>query len=144
MLGVVISVLLILFGGLMGAFYAGGSSEPSNQEISAQPYNFESSEVEADDPQAVEITAPRAALIWNSRCATCHGTDGKFNQKFVREYYPVPQKLDSARIDSIGLDSLVNVILRGRVNMNAYENRLSPAEARGLARYMQTLAKEAP
>lgn len=143
-LGVVISVLLILFGGLMGAFYAGGSSEPSNQEISAQPYNFESSEVEADDPQAVEITAPRAALIWNSRCATCHGTDGKFNQKFVREYYPVPQKLDSARIDSIGLDSLVNVILRGRVNMNAYENRLSPAEARGLARYMQTLAKEAP
>lgn len=136
LLHVVAVALILAFGGLLGAFYAGGKSTPSQQDVSAQPYNFE----KADLP---EISVPQAALIWNSRCATCHGTDGKFNEKFVREYYPVPQKLDSARIDSIGVDSLVNVILNGRVNMNAYGNRLSNAEARGLVRYMQQLAKEA-
>lgn len=143
---VVAVLLLIMFGSLLGAFYAGGKSAPSNQEVAAQPYNFENTEgdlIGDADSSAQEISAPRAALIWNSRCATCHGTDGKFNEKFIREYYPVPQKLDSARIDSIGVDSLVNVILNGRVNMNAYGNRLSGSEARGLVRYMQQLAKEA-
>lgn len=143
---VIAVLLLIVFGGLLGAFYAGGNSTPDNQEVSAQPYHFENTEddlIGPADSSPQEISAPWAALIWNSRCATCHGVDGKFNEKFVREYYPVPQKLDSARIDSIGVDSLVKVILNGRVNMNAYGNRLSNAEARGLVRYMQQLAKEA-
>ena len=76
---------------------------------------------------------------WNARCATCHGTDGKFNEKFVREFYPVPQKLDLQRVDSLGVDSLVNVVLNGRGNMNPYAGRLTYDEARALVNYMRSL-----
>ena len=81
-------------------------------------------------------------MIWNARCSSCHGADGKFNEKFIREFYPVPQKLDIARLDSIGVDSLVQVILKGRGNMNSYEGRLTEEEARGLVHYMRNLAGE--
>ena len=77
-----------------------------------------------------------------SRCATCHGNDGKFNEKFVREFYPLPQKLSLERLDSLGADSLVHVILDGRVNMNPYRDRISEDEARGLVHYMRLLAGE--
>lgn len=80
--------------------------------------------------------------IWMSRCASCHGNDGMFNEKFVREYYPLPQKLSLERLDSLGADSLVHVILDGRVNMNPYRGRITEDEARGLVRYMRRLAGE--
>lgn len=127
--------VLILLAGFMGAVYGGGSSEPSNKEISAQDMTPLRASVDS-------VSMSRANLIWNARCASCHGFDGKFNEKFVREFYPVPQKLDRARIDSLGIDSLANVVLKGRVNMNSYEGRLTSAEARGLILYMQSLAKE--
>ena len=55
----------------------------------------------------------------------------------------MPQKLNVTRIDSLGIDSLSHVILNGRVNMNAYAGRLTPAEARGLVQYMRYLAEGA-
>ena len=79
-------------------------------------------------------------FVWKARCAQCHGVDGRFNEKFVREFYPVPQKLDAARIDSLGVDSLAKVVLDGRGNMNAYRGRLTESEARGLVMYMRSLA----
>jgi hypothetical protein len=60
----------------------------------------------------------------------------------VREFYPLPQKLTPVRLDTLGEDSLVKVILDGRVNMNPYRGRVSEDEARGLVRYMRHLAGE--
>ena len=55
------------------------------------------------------------------------------------------EKLDILRLDSLGADSLVKVILNGRGNMNPYVGRLTPSEALGLVNYMRTLAeKSAP
>ena len=79
--------------------------------------------------------------MFEARCAGCHGADGRLNEKFVREYYPVPQNLDVSRMDALGEDSLVNVILNGRTNMNPYAGRISPQMARGLVRYMRLLAE---
>ncbi len=135
----VIIAACIVLAGLLGAFFGGGSSKANDARVHSAPVLDSSAQVE--DAPAIELS--RARLIWNSRCSSCHGIDGKFNEKFVREYYPAPQKLDSARLDSIGVDSLVQVILNGRTNMNAYEGRLSKAEARGLVHYMQKLAGEA-
>ena len=90
-----------------------------------------------------ELTLPKSIEgIWASRCASCHGNDGKFNEKFVREFYPLPQKLSLERLDSLGEDSLVHVILDGRVNMNPYQGRVTEDEARGLIHYMRLLAGE--
>ncbi len=120
----VVCCMVALFG-FAGAFYAGGSSVPAetSAETRAQLIDDE-----------IHVNS-----IWNSRCATCHGIDGKFNEKFVREFYPVPQELSASRIDSIGEDSLVQVVLQGRVNMNPYAGRISESMALSLVRYMRTL-----
>lgn len=125
-----LSATLIALGGGLGFVYAGGSSVPAKEIMR---------ETRAEHSTTFDSRA-HASLVWASRCAACHGVDGKFNEKFVREFYPVPQKLTLQRFDSLGEDSLVQVILNGRVNMNPYGDRLSEDEARGLVRYMRALA----
>ena len=120
--------LLVLLAASMGAFFAGGASQKSNES-------------RASLTVASLNHSQDSKFIWNARCATCHGTNGRFNEKFVREFYPIPQKLNVQRIDSLGVDSLVKVILNGRVNMNPYAGRLTSEEALGLVNYMRTLAE---
>ena len=119
---------------LAGMFYAGGSSTPSKYSTGADIPQF----MDGDSANIPDSLHARA--IWNARCSSCHGTDGKFNEKFIREFYPVPQKLTAMRLDSIGEDSLVHVIMNGRANMNPYDGRLTEAEARALVQYMRSLA----
>ena len=120
--------LLVLAAACLGAFFAGGASQKSNDSLASLTI-------------ASLNHSQDSKFIWNARCATCHGIDGRFNEKFVREFYPLPQKLSVQRIDSLGVDSLVKVILNGRVNMNPYAGRLTPDEALGLVNYMRTLAE---
>lgn len=125
-----VKIVGIVFAGILGAFagafWAGGSSDKPSGAVSVQEF----------------ASAKSIGGIWASRCASCHGNDGKFNEKFVREFYPLPQKLSLERLDSLGVDSLVSVILDGRVNMNPYRGRVTEDEARGLVHYMRLLAGE--
>ena len=125
-------VVVTLFAFLAGMFYAGGSSTPSKFLTGV--------EIPAEGDSAVVPDSLHARAIWNARCSSCHGADGKFNEKFIREFYPVPQKLTAERLDSLGEDSLVHVIMGGRANMNPYVDRITEAEARALVRYMRSLA----
>ena len=118
--------LMGVVGILAGMFWAGGSSVAAPGAVSVQELS----------------TFKPAEKIWEARCTSCHGKDGQFNEKFVREFYPVPQKLSLERLDSLGMDSLVSVIMHGRINMNAYGDRLTEEEARGLVLYMRLLAGE--
>ncbi|WP_407457971.1 NrfD/PsrC family molybdoenzyme membrane anchor subunit [Fibrobacter sp.] len=156
----IFAAILVVFAAVAGTFYAGGASRASAESVEASPLNVEnpiekyiremsneSAEASVDTSANVSAESLPATMdsaeiefIWNARCAKCHGVDGRFNEKFVREYYPVPQKLDAARIDSLGLDSLEKVVLDGRVNMSAYRGRLTEAEVRGLVAYMRHLA----
>lgn len=129
------AAVIVVAAFLAGMFYAGGSSQKAVREAGA----------DIPSEAIFDGTVPdslHARALWNARCSSCHGTDGKFNEKFIREFYPVPQKLTAARLDSIGEDSLVHVILNGRANMNPYEGRLTEADARALVRYMRSLAPE--
>jgi mono/diheme cytochrome c family protein len=121
---IVVVILAGILGILAGAFWSGGTSDFSSATVSTQDL----------------VSAKSIEGIWNSRCASCHGMDGRFNEKFVREFYPLPQKLSLERLDSLGTDSLVNVILNGRINMNPYRDRVTEVEARGLVQYMRFLA----
>ena len=123
---VVCIVLAGILGVLAGTFWAGGGSEAPSGGVSVQEL----------------MSSKTIEGVWMSRCASCHGNDGKFNEKFVREFYPLPQKLSLERLDSLGTDSLVHVILDGRVNMNPYRGRVTEDEARGLVHYMRILAGE--
>ena len=125
-LGLILICMLVGF--VFGMAYFGGTSPPNPYTVASQESSNQSLGLE------------RSALLWNARCASCHGIDGQFNLKFVREFYPLPQKLDLLRMDSLGTDSLERVILEGRVNMNPYKGRISNAEAKALVRYMKFLA----
>ena len=158
----IFAAILVVFAAVAGTFYAGGASRASAESVEASPLNVEnpiekyiremsneSAEASVDTSANVSAESLPATMdsaeikfIWNARCAKCHGVDGRFNEKFVREYYPVPQKLDAARIDSLGLDSLEKVVLDGRVNMSAFRGRLTEAEIRGLVAYMRHLASD--
>ena len=131
-------ICILMFAFFAGVFYAGGSSAPSKFTSYADtPKNA----IAPDGPKiAGAFDTLRMRAVWNARCSGCHGTDGKFNAKFVREFYPVPQKLTAARLDSLGEDSLVHVIMYGRTNMNPYADRITEADARALVRYMRSLA----
>ena len=133
-LKLIIIVCVALFAFLAGMFYAGGSSTPSKYLTGVDIPQF------VEGGSAVVPDSLHARAMWNARCSSCHGTDGKFNEKFIREFYPVPQKLTASRLDSLGEDSLVHVILNGRANMNPYGDRITEAEARALVRYMRSLA----
>ncbi len=133
-LKLIIIACVALFAFLAGMFYAGGSSTPSKYLTGVDIPQF------VEGGSSVVPDSLHARAMWNARCSSCHGTDGKFNEKFIREFYPVPQKLTASRLDSLGEDSLVHVILNGRANMNPYVDRITEAEARALVRYMRSLA----
>ena len=56
------AILLVLVATCAGAFFAGGSSQNSTSKIDSQ-------QIGIDAP----ISQDHARLLWNARCATCHG-----------------------------------------------------------------------
>ncbi|PWJ68496.1 MULTISPECIES: c-type cytochrome [unclassified Fibrobacter] len=129
-----VAIGALLLGGVVGIFYAGIPTKPSEEKVSAVRIQ--------DSFMQGSVTRESSALLWNSRCSSCHGTDGRLNEKFVREFYPVPTALTLDRLDSLGEDSLYQVVAKGRANMNPYGDRLTEDEIRGLVQYMRSLAKE--
>lgn len=141
--GVVMVALAVLLGVLAGMVYGGVMSVPSGSVVSSTGDMFDVNALPDSASTLDSVAVIRTKAVFEARCAGCHGADGRLNEKFVREYYPVPQDLDLARMDALGEDSLVNVVLNGRTNMNPYAGRISPQMARGLVRYMRLLAESA-
>lgn len=137
---IVLVIILALAGACAGGFWAGGKSSKDSFEIQTENIEYSDGIMENDTLRQWDYYGTKN--LWESRCSACHGIDGRFNERFVREFYPVPQKLTAERLESLGEDSLVRVIMDGRVNMNPYGNRLTEREARQLIRYMSILAKE--
>lgn len=141
--GIVMVALAVLLGVLAGMVYGGVMSVPSGSVVSSTGDMFDVNVLPDSTSSLDSVAVIRTKAVFEARCAGCHGADGRLNEKFVREYYPVPQDLDLARMDALGEDSLVNVVLNGRTNMNPYAGRISPQMARGLVRYMRLLAESA-
>ena len=141
--GALLVVLAAVFGIVAAMFYSEPLSAPSGAVVSSTGDMFDVGALPDSASTLDSVAVIRTKAVFEARCAGCHGADGRLNEKFVREYYPVPQDLDLARMDALGEDSLVNVVLNGRTNMNPYAGRISPQMARGLVRYMRLLAESA-
>lgn len=139
--GAVMVALAALLGVLAGMVYGGVTSVPSGAVVSSTGDMLDVGTLPDSTSTLDSVAIIRTKAVFEARCAGCHGINGRLNEKFVREYYPVPQDLDLARMDALGEDSLVNVVLNGRTNMNPYAGRISPQMARGLVRYMRLLAE---
>lgn len=81
------------------------------------------------------------ADLWEGYCQVCHGASG-YEKMPMRKHYPYPRKLRETAWDSMGTDSLVRVVLEGRGYMNAFGERLAPAEAQALVLWMRARIAE--
>jgi mono/diheme cytochrome c family protein len=83
--------------------------------------------------------APGAADTYKSKCATCHGPDGK-GQTAVGKSMKV-QDLSSADVQKQSDADLQKIISDGKGKMPAYKTKLSVADVSSLVAFIRGLAK---
>jgi cytochrome c551 len=83
--------------------------------------------------------APGATEIYKSKCATCHGADGK-GQTPVGKSMKV-RDLTSADVQKQTDSDLQKIVADGKAKMPAYKEKLSVADISSLVAYIRGLAK---
>ncbi len=83
-----------------------------------------------------------AAALWSSRCANCHGDDGKAQTTMGRKH-KIADLSSPARQKRSTDDDLRDVIENGvpDTRVKAYKDRLSAAEITALIKYIRALPK---
>jgi cytochrome c6 len=81
-----------------------------------------------------------AAGLYKSKCAACHGADGKGNT-------PVAQKLGVRDFASLEVQKetdaeLLTILAKGKNKMPGYEKQLSQSEIKDQVAYIRELARE--
>ncbi len=78
--------------------------------------------------------AQDAAATFKSKCAMCHGADGKGGKMGTRDFASPEVK---AETDA----QLTDIISKGKGKMPSYTGKLSDADIKGLVTYIRGLAK---
>jgi len=82
--------------------------------------------------------APGAADTYKSKCAACHGPDGK-GQTTIGKSMKV-QDLSSAEVQKQSDADLQKIVTDGKGKMPAYKTKLSVADISSLVAYIRGLA----
>jgi mono/diheme cytochrome c family protein len=82
---------------------------------------------------------PPAAQTFKSTCAVCHGVDGSANAKLGQQLHA--PALYSQDVQKLSDDELKQVITKGKANMPAFGEQLSPVEIEQLVKYVRVLSK---
>ena len=88
---------------------------------------------------AGQLLAQDAAGTYKSKCAMCHGPDGKGS--------PMGQKMGvhdftSADVQKMSDADLSGTITNGKGKMPAYKDKMTPDDVKGLVAYIRTLGKK--
>jgi cytochrome c551 len=84
------------------------------------------------------FASPGAAEIYKSKCASCHGPDGK-GQTTVGKAMKV-RDLSSAEVQKLTDADLQKIVTDGKAKMPAYKAKLSVADISSLVAYIRGLA----
>lgn len=76
---------------------------------------------------------------FKSKCAMCHGTDGKGDTAMGKKFGL--KDLGSAEIQGMSDGDLTTIIAKGKDKMPAYENKLSKEQIDGVVKYIRSLKK---
>jgi cytochrome c6 len=88
----------------------------------------------ADEPAA----AVDGADIWNKKCKTCHGADGKATPVGLKKGSPENLANETAKM---GHEKIVEVVKEGKDKMPAFKDKLSAEEVEAVSKYCKTLGK---
>lgn len=83
---------------------------------------------------AAPAVAQDAAATYKSKCAMCHGPEGKGGKMGTRDFASPEVK---AQTDA----QLTDIILKGKGKMPAYAAKLKDTEIKDLVAYVRSLAK---
>jgi cytochrome c6 len=83
---------------------------------------------------ASPAVAQDAAATYKSKCAMCHGPDGKGGKMGTRDFASPEVKAESDA-------QLTDIVTKGKGKMPAYGGKLKDTEIKDLIAYIHTLAK---
>ena len=81
------------------------------------------------------FAADSAADVYKSKCAACHGADGKGNAAMKTK------DLGGAEVQAMSDADLNGVITKGKKPMPGYEGKLTPDQINDLVKYVRSLKK---
>ena len=89
---------------------------------------------------SVSAAGGDAASVYNSKCATCHGRDGRAKSMHAKHEHA--RDLTSAEWqDSVSDERIYNSISNGKGKMPAFKNKLSDSQIDELVSYVRRLRK---
>lgn len=79
---------------------------------------------------------------YEKSCASCHGKDGKGNDKMAKMFKVDPKELDLTSEDSAedSDEELTKVIVDGKNKMPAYGKKMKAEEIKSVVEYLRSLA----
>jgi cytochrome c6 len=83
--------------------------------------------------------AETAAETYKTTCAMCHGADGKGDTALGKNLHA--KDLTSDEVQKKSDDELEATIMKGKENMPGFEGRLTPAQIKGLVKFIRTIKK---
>jgi len=92
---------------------------------------------------SLTVTAEDGKKVYDKKCASCHGKDGKGNAAMVKMLKVDISLLDIVDKGTLGKsdDELVSVTTKGSNKMPAYGKELRDEEINGVVSYIRSLAK---
>ncbi len=81
--------------------------------------------------------AEDSAAIYKAKCAMCHGATGAADTGMGKTLKLRP--LGSAEVQKLSDEELDTIITKGKGKMPEYGSKLSPADIKGLVKFIRTL-----
>ena len=87
--------------------------------------------------------APDGQAVYRQHCKTCHGLTGTPTARMVGLYPKLKTLADSALMAGLAVDSIVNLVKKGRGDMKPLGDKLTADQMAAVAQYAKTLPSAA-
>ena len=88
---------------------------------------------------AAAQTPDSGAAVYRQHCKTCHGATGTPSARMLGLYPKLKTLSDSAFMARIPIDSIVNLVRKGRGDMKPLADKLTADQITAVAHYVKTL-----
>jgi mono/diheme cytochrome c family protein len=83
--------------------------------------------------------APDGLAVYRQHCKTCHGGTGTPTARMVGLYPKLKTLSDSALMAGLSIDSIVDLVRKGRGDMKPLADKLTADQMTAVAHYVKTL-----
>ena len=89
--------------------------------------------------RAAAAQTPDGGAVYRQHCKTCHGSTGTPTQRMIGLYPKLKTLADSTLMAGLSVDSIVNLITKGRGDMKPLADKLTEDQMTAVAQYAKTL-----